>query len=223
MMNRRSKKKATSNWHLHRLVIVLVVMTTVIGSGVVGYQYHKHPKQYPGLMAFSAKVDKWWLERKARIASVTKSQENTQKLASAKPKTKSHANEAESVHFEFYTMLSNSGAVNVAQPNNDREEKVKSIFNQDSLEREFAQELTKTTYVVQTGLFSNAELADKAQQVLAKEGLASKVVKAYMDDHLVYRIQMGPYEEKDKLNEVQAKLAARGMHGTIHKTEEKLA
>jgi cell division protein FtsN len=72
-------------------------------------------------------------------------------------------------------------------------------------------------------MYSNAASADKTRQALTEDGLAVKVVKAYIDERLVYRVQVGPYQEQDQVSEAQVKLAARGIHGVIRKSEEKFA
>ena len=208
-----SPKQPNLNWY--RLAILLLGLAVVTGGSIVGYQYHKYPKRFPALVAFSERVNIWWVERKARIET------KMTKVALVKPKSKHKSSAPEPVHFEFYTMLPNVGAaVPVAEA---KPEPVKSIFDQDSLEREFTQEMSKSAYIIQTGMFSNAASAEKMSQTLTEDGLAPKIVKAYLDEHLVYRVQLGPYDEKNKISDAQSKLAARGIHGTLRKVGERFA
>jgi cell division protein FtsN len=209
------RTKKHSGWRGYRIATLLILLIAIIGGGTVTYQYHRQPQRFPALQAFSTHVSVWWAERKARIENkMANSNEKLNKVAVVKAKAKK--SQPESLHFEFYTMLPNDGV----EPS---EERVKSIFNQASLEREFAQAATKTSYIIQTGIYSNATTAENMRQTLSTEGLASKVVKAYIDERLVYRIQVGPYTDQDKISAAQSKLAARGIHGALRKMGDKIA
>lgn len=209
------RAKKSTGWHGFRIAILLLVLIATIGGGVLTYQYHREPKRFPGLQAFSLRVNTWWVERKARIESkMANSHEKLNQVVSVK--SRAAASQSDAVHFEFYTMLSNEDV-------ESSDEKVKSIFNHDSIEREFAQTVTKTSYVIQTGIYSNAASADNVRQTLTEDGLASKVVKAYIDERLVYRVQVGPYEDQEKISAAQSKLAARGIHGALRKVGDNIA
>lgn len=210
--NRRIREKEGNRY---RVAVILVALIVLVGGGVM---YVGWAKRSAAQQSFIAKVNTWWVERKARIASkLVKSHEKTSQPTVA---SSGKSSEPESLHFEFYNMLPNHDATMTVE---STEAKSAPIFSQDSLERELAQEVKKTAFIIQTGIYSNAASANKIRQELAEEGLASKVVKAYMDEHLVYRVQVGPYQEKDKISDAQSKLAARGIHCVLRKSEEKLA
>lgn len=208
--HRRAKEK--SGHRNRNLAIFMALVLTV--SGAVTYMTWSHGSDTR--QAFSERASTWWAERKARIA--TKVAESKQNISKPIVASKAKSSAPEPLHFEFYNMLPNSNA-SVAAVTTESP----SIFNHDNLEREFAKTVEKTSYVIQTGIYSNATSADKTRESLVEEGLAVKVVKAYIDERLVYRIQVGPYQEKDQINEAQSKLAARGIHGVLRKTEEKFA
>lgn len=210
--NRRTREKQGNRYYS---VILLAGVVLLIGGVTLLYQYHRTPEKFPRMEAFSARVNAWWVERKARIGNkLADSHEKMNKVAST---VKAKPSPPESLHFEFYSMLPNGGGSTAPA-----EESV-PIFSHDSLERELAQEMKKSAFIIQTGIYSNVASADKAREMLAEDGLAAKVVKAYMDERLVYRVQVGPYEEKDQLNDAQSKLAARGIHGTLRKVGDKIA
>lgn len=212
-MNRqfnRNYRRLNREKHANRYRILAVFAAALLVGfmGYIGWASQSKSKQ-----AFTARVQTWWIERKARIASqFAKPQDKSAQVAAAKKTTSSTP---EPVHFEFYSMLPNPSATVSTEAS--------PIFNHDNLEREFAKTVKKTAYVIHTGIYSNAASADKTRQVLAGEGLATKIVKAYIDDRLVYRVQIGPFEEKERVSAAQSKLAARGMHGVLRKIEEKIA
>jgi len=216
--SRRSSRVKQQDRSWLRVTFAFASVAVIISTSTVGYLYHREPKRFPSLMAFSARADVWWQERKTRIGDkLAKQQENAHKVVAAAKKRKSA--DVEDVHFEFYTMLPNMNAPVATESSSSSSG---PIFNHDALEREFAQSI-KTAYVIQTGIYSNVAQADKTQQVLVQEGLASKVVKAYIDERLVYRVQVGPYEDKNQLTAAQSKLAELGIHATVRKSGDKVA
>ena len=98
--HRRNREKHAIHYRIAAVFAAFLLIGFIV---YIGWASHSDTRQ-----AFAGRVQAWWAERKARIASQFAHPQAKVTQAAATPKTKSST--PEPVHFEFYSMLPNPGA-----------------------------------------------------------------------------------------------------------------
>jgi cell division protein FtsN len=118
-----------------------------------------------------------------------------------------------------------SGLANEASKNNPVNEQMDSTFT-NSLTAPAAAAIqrskdvhskTETHYVVQVGAYKSDSTASEMRISILLAGFDVKVVKTTVGDHVIYRIQQGPYRSLDRAKIIQKQLQAKGFEGVIQK------
>lgn len=235
MRTNYAAKRNTGRPHRRWLILGAVLILMVGGSLQYIYVAKHHPER---LAQFSEQVSgfrHWFVDRKARLQTGLDKKLTDIKTLSAK-KT-----EDEEVHFEFYTALP-AMQMSVAEANletkapasagvvTDDKKKpaatlspmkslaAKSLFlDPAELEQDFAKRFTQQTYVIQLGVFSTAAAAEAFKEKLSSERYSAAVVKAYVGERHVYRVQLGPFASKDQVETAQHDLRKKGIDGIVRK------
>lgn len=71
------------------------------------------------------------------------------------------------------------------------------------------------TYFVQAGAYSRAEDAEQQRGRLAMLGFAAKISEREQVGRTMYRVRLGPFDNKDAANATQAKLQQQGVDAAL--------
>lgn len=227
-MRRNSKKKfatrrTQSSIKWSWVAFFLIFLITVVGASVLVFQYRHHPENFPKLNAYFEQVNGWLAEHKSHLH---------QKVIKVKQVATNDDGEKQ-IHFEFYTTLPNAQmrvaeSVDVDTPTEApaktsrpkmAKSKSPSIINADELEREFSTQLQQNSYVVQLATFQNQAGAERYRTLLSQSGFEARVVKLGSADKPIYRVQIGPFNNKEQAKLAQRQLLKKGMSGIIRKIE----
>jgi cell division protein FtsN len=75
------------------------------------------------------------------------------------------------------------------------------------------------TYFVQAGAFARPEDAEQQRAKLAMQGLAARVTEREQSGRTVYRVRLGPYEQKDDAEATQQRLQGSGVEAALVRVE----
>lgn len=197
------------------------------GAGLIAYEYKKHPEHFPVATANFSRFANWLSHKKPTAQEI----EKTKSLAENEELTDNK------IHFEFYTALPNM-RIEPTKPAEDKtvavakieksvpevvtpkttESAQTSIINPAELERDLSMQLaTKQPYVVQLGVFGNLEAANGYKQSLHRAGFNVEVVKIPSGNKVAYRVQFGPFDNKDQARIVQKQLQKKNVSALIRK------
>jgi len=75
---------------------------------------------------------------------------------------------------------------------------------------------SRTIYILQVGSFKNFKSADALEAKLAFLGLSAYIDKKnIIDKGIIYRVYVGPFEDKEKLNEIKIKLSENNVSSIV--------
>lgn len=218
-----SKKESSFSWG--GLMLASLLLGVMI-LGVLTYRYKHQSLKSQTLITGFSKIESWFkqhTERFHKVATQTKPQ---------KPKTTTaHKEDREQIHFEFYTALPNMQVSTPALLENKPEVKKKAaalvekvveptkssalknvvVVSQDELEQEFSDRLQQKNYIVQLGIFQTQGAAERYQKSLSHQGLKAKVAKGMIADKEIYRVQLGPFNQKDQAKLTEKLLQKKGI------------
>lgn len=130
------------------------------------------------------------------------------------------------VHFEFYTALPNmqvtvdspeSVTQAVNQIHQAKPETIaNAVTNAGELEQQFEQALAQSHYVIQLGVFTSAEAAERYKMLLKNKGFSVVVIRL-TKKKITYRVQLGPFLNKDQAYLTQHELQKQGFGGIVRK------
>lgn len=75
------------------------------------------------------------------------------------------------------------------------------------------------TYFVQAGAFARPEDAEQQRAKLAMQGLAARVTEREQSGRTVYRVRLGPFEQKDDAEAAQQRLQGTGTEAALVRVE----
>ena len=200
-------------------ILFVAIAILFAGVGLVGYQYKKHPENFPVASANFSRFANW-LSHDKQIAQAT---------VKSKQVAANEETTAKQIHFEFYTALPNmrmqvSKPVESAPVVEAKAEKAVAVpppevgvINPQELERDFSSQLTQQPYVVQLGVFGNLEAANGYKQSLQRAGFSVDVVKIAMAGKTAYRVQFGPFSSKDQARVIQKQLQKKNVSALLRK------
>ena len=172
--------------------------------------------------------------------------DDSQKGTPAEPKRlAAHTNKVEpQVHFEFYHTLpnvqlelpnaivmaknTNQHATQVITPHKplvDKTNRTSSnlasafVVAPEELERELSNQL-KQKYLIQLGVFRGNLAAKRYHNKLTRAGLKVSIVKIKLGKEDVYRIQQGPFFDKDRAKSMQKMLHQKGIASLVIKANQ---
>ena len=76
------------------------------------------------------------------------------------------------------------------------------------------------TYLVQVGAFTRAEDAEAQRAKLAIQGFTAKVAEREQAGRTVYRVRLGPFDNKAEADALQGKLQAAGLEGQLVRVQK---
>ena len=212
----------------------LGIFTIVLIAAFVLVKINKpHMRNFSAFSSSLTRFTTWIAERKNHLH---------QGIAKVKQLAENKTDTSEPVHFEFYTTLPNMQVTmsnpvasndNQAVANNNtprptivstQKTSVKmltadAIVNADELEKELAHELKQETYVIQVGIFHDTEAAEHYRKSLADAGFTASITKVALKGKTSYRVQLGPFANKNQTKIVQQRLQKKGLNGLIRKVE----
>lgn len=198
-----------------RWVLIACVFVILIGGIGLGLSIAKrHPERFAEFSQHIAKVKQWFVERKGRLQNGLDRKISTIKELSAKKEAD------QDVHFEFYTALP---AMQISKPlvsstPSIKAPAAKSLFlDPAELERDFANRISHQRYVIQLGIFSTLKAAEAFSQSVKVEHYTTEVIKAYVGERQMYRVQLGPFVSKELVETTQRDLRKKGMDGIVRK------
>lgn len=203
-------------------ILLVAIAILLAGAGFVGYQYKKHPENFPVASANFSRFANWLSHDKQVVQASIKS----------KQVAVNEATSEKQIHFEFYTALPNmrmkaSKPVEASPVVEAKAEKPQTIvddaapagiISSQELERDFSTQLAKQPYVVQLGVFGNQEAANGYKQSLLRAGFNVDVVKVALAGKMAYRVQFGPFSSKDQARVVQKQLQKKNVSALIRKS-----
>lgn len=74
-------------------------------------------------------------------------------------------------------------------------------------------------YFVQAGAFARAEDAEQQRAKLAMLGLAARVTEREQSGRTMYRVRVGPFEQKDEAESAQSRLQGSGVEAALVRVE----
>lgn len=196
-----------------------------------GYFILQHQRTSPWILSYFSRIEAWVAERKQHWQKGG-ARDNTVK---AKITTANKNNNSPPpIHFEFYTALPDmqvavsepvmqaktvvtSGSV-VSKKSSSSSIKNVTVVSAEELEQEFSKQLKREAYVVQLGVFRHASSAANYHKTIAAAGFAAAIVKIGMAEKLVYRVQLGPFLNKEEAKIAQKQLLKKGMNGVLLKS-----
>ena len=75
------------------------------------------------------------------------------------------------------------------------------------------------TYFVQAGAFAKPEDAEQQRAKLAMQGLAARVTEREQSGRTVYRVRLGPFDQKDDAEAAQQRLQGTGTEAALVRVE----
>jgi cell division protein FtsN len=76
------------------------------------------------------------------------------------------------------------------------------------------------TYFVQAGAFTRAEDAEGQRARLAMQGFTAKVLEREQAGRTVYRVRMGPFDNRAEADGLQSKLQGAGLEGQLVRVQK---
>ena len=70
-------------------------------------------------------------------------------------------------------------------------------------------------YFVQAGAYNKADDAEQQRAKLALQGFAAKVLEREQSGHTVFRVRLGPLDNRDEAENVQRKIEAAGIEANL--------
>jgi cell division protein FtsN len=77
------------------------------------------------------------------------------------------------------------------------------------------------TYFVQAGAFARTEEAEQQRAKLAMMGFPAKVTEREQSGRTVYRVRLGPFEQKDDADATQDRLQSAGVEAALVRVENR--
>ncbi|MBV9575046.1 MAG: SPOR domain-containing protein [Gammaproteobacteria bacterium] len=219
--------KIKNRWRL--LSVALIIMSI---SG--GFFFYFHVPAF--LAPLYAQMNDWIAKHKTHLQNGL-----AKKVEKVKAKLANRSEGEQPIHFEFYSTLP---TMQVSVPSmSDAEPKSKvvavanktsdeiitsslpvtapaSIVNADELEQEVSDHLKQINYFVQLGLFHNKIAAENYRKTLADEGFETVVIKTSVVDKQFYRVQLGPFANKEQAKQTQELLKKKGVNAILRSVVE---
>lgn len=217
--------------HQRRWLMLAGIILIIAASTLSFLQYKYHLMNVSSVSNYATRLRTWFAEHNVHL------NQNIQKVK----QFANNQDEAEPpIHFEFYKTLSStqmtaSQSTAVLQPitstpvgtvkkvvNEIAAKPIKSttlptLISASDLEKDLSQEISEDNYVIQAGVFKTATSAEQLKRSLTAIGFSAKVVKFTNADKEIYRVQLGPYNNKSQAKLAQQRLQHKGMQGTIRK------
>lgn len=219
-MKKKTHKYAA--WKITALWLTVVV-AGILGFGI--YQYKTTGWDFSALSASLTRVKTWINDHKNKPRMEARAKSESKMSATEPP-----------LHFEFYTTLPNMRLAESEVTQNEKKEaaavvgetkplsikKNAAIVTPDELERELGGDLksaTSTTeqFAVQVGVFRSIAAAEQYQGKLREAGFHATVAAFGADKKNLYRVQLGPYANKNKASLLKHELGTHGINGVIYK------
>lgn len=217
-----------------RWILIACVFVILIGGICFSLSIAKrHPERFAEFSQHVAKVKQWFVERKGRLQNRLDKKISTIKELSA------NKDANQDVHFEFYTALpamqisvshadekiQTNSTLTTTEPKKSlvlstpsvKAPAAKSLFlDPAELERDFANRVSQR-YVIQLGIFSTLKAANAFRQSVKIDHYNTEVIKAYVGERQMYRVQLGSFVSKELVETMQRDLRKKGMDGIVRK------
>lgn len=212
-----------------------VIWTTAIVAAAIGfgvYHYKTAGWDFSALSESVGRVKNWIAAHK-------------NKPHDPRPKVSNKLVAEQPLHFEFYTALPTMQLATPETPSIEAKpeavvvkappkiiSKVEpknviittntAIVTADEIERELSKHLQaapagKEEFAVQVGVFKSIVAAKHYQETVSQAGFKSSVATLVAGKKNLYRVQLGPFGEKNKATLLKHELAAKGINGVIYK------
>lgn len=196
-----------------KIIILLVIAFALLFFSLFLYE---KGRPHPTILS-NAYMQHWW--QRSKITTTPPQTLAVNKIAPT---------DETPIHFEFYSSLPSMSHPEVALPAKlsiaavPQTQNVKlvvyplknRIVNPDELAAAISH--TEATYILQLGIFQYANSAERYRQSLNKEAIDAVVVKINFAKNTHYRVQLGPFANKDQVNLLQKKLQKKGIHSVLH-------
>lgn len=128
--------------------------------------------------------------------------------------------EPPAIHFEFYDELSN---LQVANPKPEIVTlstaaplpQAIAVVDAKQFEAEFSKQIKANNFIVQVAMFKNLQSAQKLSKDLLSSGLSAKVITLGSAEKPLYRVQLGPFEDKMQAALSQKQLQKKGLNSIL--------
>lgn len=121
--------------------------------------------------------------------------------------------------FDFYTLLPE---LEVLVPEPSRQEPYQPAFPDTSSanvpqpdRKEPTAATPSTSYILQVGSFQKHGEADSLKAQLALLGVESNIQTVNVDNSTWHRVRVGPYRDRQRLNQIRAKLSKNNIDGML--------
>lgn len=212
-----------------RWIISMAFIAMLFCGGFMAFQYKKNPQAYPFLQAYVSKVTLWVESHRKHLR---------QDMVKVKRLATNKNSEQEEIHFEFYTALPNMQmnlpsevqadqsapvkpmpVATKANASSDTDDVNASSINTDALEQDISAQLNQSRYVLQLGIFRTQDSATRFQKSLTDAGFQSALVKVTATEKKVFRVQIGPFNNKSQARLTQINLEKKGFTGVMRKLD----
>lgn len=213
------KRTSASNWQ-RNVFIVVIAVAVCFSFGFYFSKYQKQTRTY-AYISHSFDVIKMWTVnhhvRENLNDGLVKFKQLTAKEEIDRP-----------VHFEFYSALPDmhiptetvTSKAEQVEPPNKVMDKPLPIADAGELERGIAEQIKHSdTYLIQLGIFKSPDSITRLRQAISKIGLDMHVLKCTVAQKEMYRVQLGPYANKDAAKLTLRQLQKKGINGLLRKGE----
>lgn len=219
---RRAARATNKGQTLWRWVVMMAMVAVLFCGAFIGYQYKKDPQKYPYLDTYVQQTTNWIAAHRSHLR---------QDIVKVKRLAANKNTEQEEIHFEFYTALPNMqmNATVQAEPAQTGVAAKPTItapvvatvaspanLDTQALEQDISAQINQGRYLLQLGVFRTQDSAARFQQSLADAGFQAKVITT---EKKVFKVQMGPFTNKNQARLAQIDLEKKGFNGVMHRIE----
>jgi hypothetical protein len=218
------------------IFIVVLIMVASLG-GSLFYVYH-HASQHMQIMTnWTAPIRTWISTRKENL---------NQNITRIKKVAENRMDTHPPIRFEFYNTLPGmkvnvpehiESVVKVSEkmisPETPKmmppEVKSLRIFDAEQLQRSLNAELAKQeindihsrqTFILLLGTFKKNESAERLHQKLLTLGFSVKLISTQINGNTWYRVQVGPYQNREQAVIAQQKLKSQHLNSLLRQTTQ---
>lgn len=237
--------KQTSRAGVRWIFLLVIFVILFSGVGFFVYKHKKPSLDAPIFSAYFSRITTWIAERKNHLPTHAANQTKSRPVSANKGDARSqihfefytalpsmrvvisdpvaNASNTASPLTERATEKPKDLAVKAASLKAQKTPRVKNnpvaIVDEKELEQDLSDHLSdqikQNEYIVQLGIFKNPNTAERFRASLSDTGFNVKVTKIINPKREVYRVQAGPFSNKDQAKGAQRLLQKKGINGIL--------
>lgn len=237
---RRTRKKENQiRFWQQRTKLIFIMALIIVASlgGSLFYVYHYAPQHLQIMTNWTAPIHTWVSERKKNL---------NQNITRIKKVAETRMYTHPPIRFEFYNTLPGmkmtvpervESVVKVSEKlvssetskMSSPEMKTVRIFDAEQLQRSLNAELakqeindihSKQKFIILLGTFKKNDSAERLRQKLLPHGFSVKLIPTQINGNTWYRVQVGPYQNREQAVIAQKKLKSQHLSGLLRQTTQ---